>query len=205
MVRPSDEKEELVEYHTALADGFEPDNDPCQSFDSNLGKAFVHNLEMGIPDIYKDADVLYADPPWRHGMEIFYERAGAKQVLRYPDLMKLLGNEIRRIGVPTAITTGKQGLGYLEPEYAIPVYLRGGLCWLALWGIDDLPPNQTSVQILQILAKRYNVVGDFACGNGLAGKLFVREGGKFIMSDINPHCIGYIRDNSESWKNGANA
>ena len=162
--------------------------------------AFTHELEKGIPDLMaKECDVFYAELPWNLGFESFYEAAGVTPKWTYKEFLTCIRKEVLRIGKPTILVCGNVALRVLKPEATATVILNRKEVRLALWGIEDTWGRVNTIDVIHDLAKRFNTVGDFACGYGRTGKIFTEHGKKWFMSDFNPHCIGFIKENAEKW------
>jgi hypothetical protein len=54
--------------------------------------------------------------------------------------------------------------------------------------------------MLHAIAQRYDTVGDPCCGYGRAGRFFLRAGKRAVLSDFDPHCIGYIAEHAGGWR-----
>lgn len=187
-------------YHTALGDRYEefPATDRVEHA---LGVAFVHDLAGGIPEeMVNGADVFYADVPWAAGYEKFASRAGVPQKLKYRDFVGKLGKEIRLVGKPAAIVTGKHAVRQFAPDATAEVSLNGDNAVACLWRITPWAGRITTEMLIKTLAKRFNCVGDFCCGYGRSGRIFVQNGKTFIMSDLNAACIGHIKHNIRHWQ-----
>ena len=184
----------------ATVAGQELDVTPCDLFESESGIAFVHNLESGIDDRLSKADVLYSDLPWEQGFNLFYESAQVEQGVTYLEFLAGIRDEIIRLDKPTLLPIGNKALKIMQPDTAGTVILNRKEVRLALWGIDDTWERINVIDILHDLAETYDTIGDFACGYGRSGRIFVEHGKRFVMSDFNPHCIGFVKQALPKWK-----
>lgn len=197
-------------YHSAL-------NKPIEAAPVNRaifkdGLAFAHDIRNGLPSEYDICDVFYTDLPWRDGFAIFEARAGAVKASQQADVRSVSANcalvaprpdyaaflhDIRKILLhgtpkPTVLVTGRQSMPYLPmPGHIYPTKLNGADA-VALSYSCRLAHTQTATDILEELAQRFNVVGDFCCGYGRTANIFRNAGKRFVVSDFNPSCIGYI-------------
>ena len=163
--------------------------------------AFVWDANKGFPPVMLSmADVLYLEPPWKHGYNAFHEWAGVKPAVAWEAMMKRIGVGLAFISKPAIVVAGKTALKYLQPDTARPALLNGGRCYVAAWRrpvFDDAAIDTEDV--IRSLAKSYNVVGDPACGYGRSGRLFVEAGKRYVMSDVSARCIGYIAAHEAGW------
>jgi len=176
-----------------------PNWEPAFLYGINGNLAFAHNVEEGIPEFMDDVDVIYAELPWEDGYNLFYEAAGATPKQTYWEFLDKIQEQVREFGKPTLIPCGKKALKYLKPDsYTMVLLNRKEVC-LALWNIEDSWGRINVVDILHDLATRFNRVGDFACGYGRTGRIFAEHGKQWVLSDINPYCIGFIKDHALEW------
>ena len=177
-------------------------------FNGTNGYSFVHNLCNGIPTQMHNADLLYAELPWKHGYDQFSKRSKVENSLSHFDLLTKIGIEITNLKIPAVMVMGTHGSKHLKPNYTFPIklsYANESKCLACIWGIPNLAStflttvheNQvierpTSSRLIEVLAQRFNLIGDFACGYGNSGRIFVENGKKYIMSDSNNNCVGYI-------------
>lgn len=54
-------------------------------------------------------------------------------------------------------------------------------------------------EVLALLARKYKKVGDWCCGYGYSGRVFLSQGREAVLSDYNAKCIGYIANNYQTW------
>lgn len=174
---------------------------PVQFSRLKSGIAFVHDMANGWPEAMNKADVIYADIPWMHGYLKFYERAGRQAKTNYIGFLKNVGMMLRRIDIPAVIITGKHAIHYLAPFEYMPIRLNGDPSNACLWRItpDQFDNPKTEYDILNQLVKFYRCIGDPFCGYGRSGRVFAQAGRRFIMSDLNPWCIGYIAKEGDKW------
>ena len=188
----------MNDYHTALAGDYQ--RWPAVSrYECATGVAFQHDLADGLPAEFDQADVLYADLPWRQGWDKFAERAGASQRGGYNDAMRRIGALLRSFGKPAVMVTGKHALPFLKPDGAAPVRLNGAGAVACLWGVPSWQAAIDASDLLHDLAGRFRCVGDPCCGYGRAGRVFAQRGGRFVLSDLNAECIGYIAAHAPRW------
>ena len=188
----------MSDYHTAL--GNDVGRWPrLECHDGKHGVTYASDLNLGIPVVMYQADVWYSDLPWRDGYTKFADRAGVQQARPYSELLERLGKEIRENGPPTVLITGKHAIRHLIPEAVAEATLNGGSAVACLWGFPAWEGVRDAEDILRELARAHNCVGDFCCGYGRAGRVFAQAGKRYVMSDLNPECVGYIAAHEGEW------
>lgn len=184
----------ILEYHSALhpTDRWPPKD----RAESASGVAFVHDICVKpLTNDYLQADVFYSDLPWRHGFEEFERRAG-HSYRTYPEFMQTVSRIIDHCVAPVVLVTGRHAMRYLpKPDELISTKLNNGKClalaYRANLGFQEIADTNL---LLYALAARFECVGDFCCGYGRAGMVFAQRGKRYVMSDYNPSCIGYIAE-----------
>jgi len=157
--------------------------------------AFLQDITVGLPKIYSKCDILYSEPSWLRGYDIFKARAG-EVVGTFQEYLLSISRIIRDSKIPVILLCGKQSLKKFPPHTSeLPVMLNGYGETAYAWGIDiSRYAVRTNEDLLGLLAWSYDCVGDFSCGYGVAGRIFREHGKKFVMSDINEKCITYISE-----------
>lgn len=187
-------------YHTALSGGRLHQDFQAQSYRDGWGEAFVHDVaRRGLPIEIMRADAIYGEPPWEHGYRTFNERAGVFDAPPWAPFMRTLGEEVRRFGKPTAMTAGIRAAKLFKPDTVVPIDLNGGKATICLWGMDLPPEVRTSEEVILHMASCFTTIGDPFCGYGRTGSLVRSAGGRFILSDYNAFCIGFISKEAHSW------
>jgi hypothetical protein len=179
-------------YHTALNDA-EPHHKQVDRAEFRDGVALRYDLFEGyIPPDLLSCDVFYSDLPWRSGFEKFEVRAGCEG-RNYNDFLDMVQMHIKHMGKPAVMITDKHAITRLCPDRVYPTKLNGDAAVAACWNIElgDCTNERT---ILAELARRYDVAGDFCCGHGRTAWFFRDAGKRFVVSDYNASCIGYIAD-----------
>jgi len=198
-----------MRYHTAVPSaGLEVEAKPAVTFLSGNLLAIQNDFALnGIPDQMEDCDVIYVEPPWRRGYEAFNKRAWSTSGVSYADFMHSLDSELRGFKGHAYVATGPDGIRSLvgrmgEVPFRIGPHVKGsGLlaCYGPRPGVLAGPPMHCS-KFLAMLAKKYKKLGDFCCGYGYSGKLFLAYGGESaVLADFNATCIGVIRDEYPNW------
>lgn len=164
------------------------------------GVAFRHDVTTGLPVELRGADVLWLDPPWPRGWKEFYARLGATPPTSYRDMMVRLGAEVRATTTPTYAMVSKTAIASLRPDGQSMCRVFGADVTLAWWRDRPWwPDGMEHLDILARLAQRWHVIGDPFCGYGSSGLVFARAKKRFILSDLDPSCIGYIAMVGETW------
>lgn len=180
-------------YHSALTSGVEFECDPVPGpVHFTQGVAFQWNImESPIPAFYRSCDVLYLEPPWPAGVKEFDKRAGVTTP-SYSDLISRVESIILELGVPALMPCSKQAQRVLRtPDYLTTCILHGGPVDMAVWNGPEYD-GVLNTDILDSLARRYECIGDFCCGYGLSGFRFWKAKKRFVLSDYNAKCIGYL-------------
>ena len=180
-------------YHTALK-GERFAVAPRKRVGSPAGVAFVNDLLCGpLPDEYAACDVFYADLPWPAGFAEFERRTGLAPGRSYGEFMAAVSRIINTVPRPILLTAGKLALRHLpKPAAIVSSKLNGAACLVMTYHSDIQPGSTDTVALLEWLAERFQCIGDFCCGYGRAGRIFAKHGKRFVMSDYNSECIGYI-------------
>lgn len=166
--------------------------------------ASVFDVTSGpLPPRYANCDVLYTDLPWQNGFDTFNERAGIKGDRTYRGFMAcvsaICADQKQR---PVYLATGRHALTHLpEPDQVAPIRLNEHASVVVTYNTGKLPRKfAVAAELLRHLARQYDRVGDFCCGYGSAGKAFARAGKTFVLTDVNPSCIGYIAAHAPDWR-----
>lgn len=181
----------MTAYHTALKAGRVEEAPPLDRADFQDGIALCHNIWQPIPAEYSQCDIVYAEPPWRHGYDVFNERAGTNDP-PWPDFMRRIATIIRESKCPVVITSGKAALPYLDqPDNCYETQLNGADALLICYGVT-LERYETSEFALNEICARFDCIGDWCCGYGLTAVMARRYGKRFVVSDHNATCVGYM-------------
>jgi hypothetical protein len=122
-----------------------------------------------------------------------------RRLSAYRDMISLVGSEIRRLKIPAVVITGKHAIKFLEPVSYVECKLDSGKAIACFFGIAPFEPNMRTADIIDALAITYRCVGDFFCGYGNTGWGFVQRGRRYVMSDLDAQCVGYIADHEAQW------
>jgi hypothetical protein len=197
-----------MKYHSAIRPYVTGSTRLDRWSDKSLGVAIKHSIMDGLPPEFAEADVLYTESPWGDfGQEVFAKRAGVESP-PWLDVMKMVGKILSADSRPAIVISSIASRTVLAAHSAAPVLLNGAPAVAFAWnyqlpelGADGLRMYRRSVPItlhaeemLESLAAKYQCVGDFFCGNGRSGSVFARHRKRFVMSDLNASCIGYIAE-----------
>lgn len=185
-------------YHSALKKQLIINNELTE-YSKAKSYVFQWDLTKGIPDIYKQCDLIYVEPSWSQGYDIFQKRCNDSiDRSNYLDYMIEISRYVNSALHPVYIILEKK-IQYLfkQPSEKILVNLHNYKSDLLIFNdnlnIDNLNiTNLTNYNIINILAEKYNLVGDFCCGYGNTAKVFREHNKNFICSDINAKCVYYI-------------
>lgn len=166
--------------------------------------AFVWNAANAgrLPAAFNSCDILYADLPWRKGYADYLSRAD----VRYGSWARLMQRTAGRIAAwtkPAVLVTGAHARRYLPPaaqELPVRMPVAGRQAAVAyVYGAAFSVDWDGTDELVAYLAARFGRVGDFCAGYGWAPRAFVRAGGSFVASDVNPKCVGYIAEHAKEW------
>lgn len=178
-------------YHSGLKGWDVQDSAPLDKYQIGDSIAFRHDIMDEYPEIYKECDFIYGEPPWIAGAKIFDERAGISG-RKFTDLTQRISDLIESLTIPIVLTTGAWGLKMLpKADYAIDANIKTsaiGKCHILYYRTEALDSENL---ISQVVAKG-NVIGDWFCGYGNLAIEAHKQGKRFIVSDYNAECIGYI-------------
>lgn len=188
-------------YHSALSKGQPQEAEPLTGkFQDGRGNICftwdVNNRE--IPDQYRSCDLIYAEPSWPAGLKEFDQRAGVGSP-SYAYYATSLGLIIRELAVPTIMMISKITLRHLPPpDFTTVVILNGNRADVGFWN-GAFAAGESNLELIRNLASQYNRVGDFCCGYGTTGRLFIEAGRTCVLTDYNAVCCGFVAQNMESW------
>jgi hypothetical protein len=186
-----------IPYHSALYNPIRYKK--AQSFEIGKSRAFVWDIFSEIPKI--DADIIYLETAWYKGYDIYQKRAGNETKKTYGDYLDRINEIIVLSGLPAIVITGKHAVPHFKNNTGLfhGNYLHDYPC-VAIAYNAEIPEKVANVVSIEYLAERYNKVWDFNCGYGLTGKIFAEAGKEFILTDINPECIGFIEAHAREWR-----
>jgi hypothetical protein len=180
-------------YHTALKSGTEEDAPPLNEFTVGDSIAFVYDVFDPVPAIYDQVDAFYTEPPWPHGTKVFDERVGVTG-RTWADLANRIDFLIESTTAPVVIPLGKIALKRLPaPTVTYDVYMphAGAPAIIACWR-TTLDQPKTTIDAARQLISRHTVIGDWFCGYGKTAVLAHEMNRRFVVSDYNPRCIGFL-------------
>jgi hypothetical protein len=201
-------KQTSVPYHsgmTSFGDVVEV-AEPLQRFerDGNVALANDMMISSKLPLEFSTVDCIYSEPPWITGLTIYDERAGLEHTADR-NLRRLMTNSVEAItslDVPKVLVVGRHAARFWpEPDQLLNGTVNGGNCLIYITGLTvPFKDGIATEVVLEHLAMRpYQRVGDPFCGYGRAGRAFRRQGKGFVLSDLDPRCIGVIARDYASW------
>lgn len=181
----------MMAYHTAMKTGQVVDAPAVGRAEFPDGIALQHDLFDPLPAEYEACSVIYADPPWRHGYDVFNERAGASAP-EWSVFMRRVGEVIDSTPTPIVLCMGSTAMRYVpRPTVAYQTTLNGAKAILACWRVT-VDNHATAESALDELCQRHDVIGDFCAGYGRTAIVARAHGKRFVVSDHNATCIGYM-------------
>lgn len=187
------------QYHSALTEEMS-DLRPLQHYANNGSLVFKHDVCDGWAFAFGKADAIYAEPAWRPGFEKFMARADQAEQASFDQYMDGILEIVERFNKPTFVVAGAHHRPFyrrFDPTY-FPIVLHGASkCFLAVFNdvktFRNKPPT-TNEEALQKIAKSFNVIADFSCGYGQTAAVALENGKRFICSDVNAKCVGYVAE-----------
>jgi hypothetical protein len=189
-------------YYSALAKEDTAKNYPDVTyFKIKDSIAFIFDIEKGeLPKEYTDCDILYTELPWSHGYKIFNDRANNTGT-NFEFFLSKIKEIIKSTDKPTVIVCGKSFIDKLPiPKKIEDINLNGYSALACIYNFDSEGMKFRNIYtLLDSLATKFECIGDFCCGYGNSGRVFAKYGKRFVLSDINPKCIGFIKNHAQEW------
>jgi len=182
-------------YHTALSGGVTYKGHQQHYFQKDGSTAFVCDLLSidTLPLEFSRCDILYSELPFEAGFKIFESRVGHSGDRSYKNLCIKIDVLLAKSATPAILICGKKTLKFLSSRVTErPSSINGGKAMLAFYGEPFEWLNGSAESVVEQLAIRYNCLGDFMCGYGRTARVAIDHGKRFVLSDYNPYCIGYI-------------
>jgi hypothetical protein len=180
-------------YHSALANGRLENVQPLKRHEATDGIAMAHDLFNPLPTEYDNVNCFYSELPWPAGAKKFDERVGISG-RAFSDLIMKVAGLIENDSRPFMLSISKNALRWLPaPVCTHNVLLPSSKanCLVASWNYV-FEPRETTLECASDLIAAHGVVGDFACGYGQTGSLARKLGKRWLLSDYNESCIGFI-------------
>jgi hypothetical protein len=197
-------KQKLI-YHTAIKSKNTTDVFIENGFTGNLYTdqvtVLLHNIENGYLKEFDKCDVLYSNPAWKAGYEIFMNKAN-QALSDFNTYVKAICDFIDKSGSPAILIIGKADSKIYEKYLLdkdqikfINIYweTHNAEAYVLAYKFGRLD-FKTDIDIKQYISDTYNCVGDFCCGYGDVTNYFYKKGKSFVVSDINENCLAYIID-----------
>jgi len=186
-------------YFTALKKGsIEVDVKAVTEYENEKVKAFVHDIHDGYDSRFDEADVIYCEPAWRPGYVKFMEMAGKDpQKYGYNKYLKAIHDFAKQFGKPFYCIGSVAMMKILQPDDSQPIVItpHGSNDAIGVFNgtLFDCPNTDS---FITELCKKYTVIGDIFCGAGYTFSHALPHN-RFILSDVNPECIGFIAKEAE--------
>ena len=181
-------------YHSAIKKFKEYTETKSSYFEQDGFYGIVYDLEeQNPPAIVNKADFIYCELPWLKGYSIFNQRAKSESVNDWKYLLLSARKLAIDLGVPYYFAGNKQFSKVFTTEYQVPMKWHIHNCDVIIYTNDPIYVNDSN-DLIDALYTRYNKGMDMACGYGYLGKKALEYNKTAILMDINPYCIGYIKD-----------
>lgn len=181
-------------YNSALdANNKDLDKGECRWYCREDLRGSVEHLNIihDLPVLSYLSDVVYSEPAWRNGYEKFSKKA-KEPVSSFEDYMMMLVHRVILNKKPAFIVAGRESNDYFDETYfdRFPILLNGGRAMVYVYmNVEYSGECETTDELTDWLSDRYDCCMDFCCGYG--EHLFKFD--KFVASDINDKCLGYIK------------
>ena len=181
-------------YHSALKNEKEIEKELDQYiFDNGIAFYYDINKSDTLPSYFDKCDVLYAEIPWRAGIEKFNERVGSNQT--YLDFMTSLSNIINNTKKPIIIPSGKLNQRHLpKADQVFETKLNGANAVVSVYNYHYTGNTKDIFAIIEDLSISFDCIGDFCCGYGNSGIPFLLKNKGFVLSDYNKKCIYFVKN-----------
>lgn len=188
------DKEDTAEYYPLVLE---------TQYKGNLAFSADASKWDEIKDLFEPCDLLYTEMPWPAGYKKFYSQAAVKAPDSYEYLISIVNRIIKdnRSNKALAFVVGKSFMSKFEKyDFCNEVKLHGYPAMALLYNISPIGLNfKDNYSLIQSLAMQFNCVGDFMAGYGNTGQIFAEQGKNFVLSELNPRCIGYIAQHIKNW------
>ena len=164
--------------------------------------AFVYDILTSplLPTEYETCDVIVADLPWANGFDTFNERANVTDGRTYTEFLARVSEIVRDLAIPVYLVTGRHAKARLpKADIEIPTRLNEDRALIYAYRPSITGRYGVPQELLFALARVHHTVGDFCAGYGRTGRIFLRNGKKAVLTDINPQCVGYIAEHAPGW------
>lgn len=195
-----------VTYHSALQCVEELDAEELDRYENGPLLAIQNDITNGLPEEFDRCDVLWGEPPWAHGFKVFNARVGKEDTEGHAAFMRKCNDVIAADDRPAFVVTGKAYARYYsDADYQTPVMLpvcdEASVLYSYRFKPSFAGKSQvvTTEEVLQVLARKFDCLGDWCCGYGFAGRVFLSSGKSAVLADYNAKCIGAIKQLSPSW------
>lgn len=193
-----------IPYHSALKGTRIEESQPLDRFEHNGSVAFVHDVFNPLPKDFDACDCFYFEPPYPTGAKKFDERVGVSG-RTYRQLVSHISEFICSTDKPVVIAMSKTIIKqYPHPTQTLEVdfvHSKGGQkTTLAVYNTYLGNPKTTDEALITLL-KTYDCVGDLVCGYGHTAQVALSQNKKFVVSDYNPLCIGFIAERIKEYEN----
>lgn len=183
-------KNKLI-YHSALS---EPliGNEETTVVNIDGNTAMYNNIVNGLPFEFSKCDILYTELSWVAGIDKFNNRSNEET--SYEEYMIGVSKTIKSSCRATIIISGKKDKPYLPyTDTILDIKLNGANAQAYVYNHVVKGEHYTTNALLEYLSNEFNCIGDFCCGYGNSGHVFMKNNKNFVMSDYNKKCITYIK------------
>lgn len=179
----------------------------CDRFEHKGSIAFVHDVVVSrgrLPREYAPCDVIYTEMAWRPGYARFLDRAQAP-ASTFAQYLTSLNTVVSGLTIPVCVVTGKSLVRYFpQPTQRLDIFFpdtlhKKGQCVALVYRMTITHAVRETLDVLTEIAGRFNCVGDPCCGYGNTGRAFAEAGRRFVLSDFNARCIGWIAQHASLW------
>mgnify|MGYP003538206388 CR=1 FL=1 len=160
-----------------------------------------HDIHNGYNDQFNKCDILYSEPAWRHGYDIFMSKAGYEK-RSFEQYVTDICSFVKLSKKPAIIITGvkdsklyQNNLKFEDSKIKLKVHNCNAMA--LFYNIPAILVND-NIELLNIISKKFNNVGDFCAGYGNTADVFHKAGKNFVMSDVNPYYVSHMVNKYEN-------
>ena len=181
---------------------------------ANGSKVAVNNLYDDIPKFFKEADVVFMDPPWNLGnLRTFYTKAErTDHPFDFEGFYKRVFEVVKEVKPRVFyIEIGKEYLAdfiiEMRKQYKYVTFYNSSYyhnkknkCYIVRGSNKAKKPDLDYMDEEDIIKwicenEDYNCIGDFCMGQGLVGKYAAAVGRKFVGGELNPKRLSVLLKN----------
>lgn len=198
-----------IPFHSAITSVPVHPAQPVEEYESANITAFRHDIERD--DIARldrfTPDFIYIEPPFPRGYRVFNARVNKRDALGWDNMIRAAVAFIKRKRVPAYIAGDESFTRLMAGSIPVDIVsscdsVRGIKNPRSIAFCFNTRPTgaDSTLQLMDSLMAQHAVGMDFFCGYGILGRYALKHGKRAVLSDINPQCIGFIKENEEAFR-----